>query len=284
MQTAASTAPQAPSSFASLRDLLIERQANLPKRLAQVAKFTLDRPDEMALGTIAELAAAAGVQPSALVRFAQTFGYSGFSELQQVLRARLRERWPDYQERLAKVQDETGQGADSTPVLTRLIEISVHSLTRLTSSVTPAAFDHAVTTLAGARMIYLLAQRRAFPVSAYLSYMFGNLGMPHLLLDNVGGMIDVQASSAGPQDALLAITFTPYAPATVQIATKAADRGVPIVAITDSAFSPIASVSQAWLEVVEADLGAFRTLSGTMGLAMSLAIATAERRRALEAA
>lgn len=271
----------APRNFTALRDLLLERQASLPKRLAQVAKFALDQPDEMALGTVAELAAAAGVQPSALVRFAQTFGYSGFSDLQQVLRARLRERWPDYQERLSKVKDETGQGSDSTPVLTRLIETSVQSLAQLSHSVTPAAFDQAVATLAGARMIYLLGQRRAFPISAYLSYMLGNLEIPHMLLDNVGGMADVQARSAGQQDALLAISFTPYAPATVQIANQAAGRDVNIVAITDSAFSPIAGIAQAWLEVVEADLGAFRTLSATMALAMSLAIATAERRRTL---
>ncbi len=270
----------APRSFTALRDLLIARQGSLPKRLAQVAKFTLDRPDDMALGTVAELAAAAGVQPSALVRFAQTLGYSGFSDLQQVLRARLRERWPDYQERLSKVKDETGQGADSAPVLTRLVETSVQSLTRLSSSINPAAFDRAVATLAGARMIYLLGQRRAFPISAYLSYMLGNLEMAHMLLDNVGGMLDVQAASAGKQDALLAISFTPYAPVTVQIATQAAARGVPLVAITDSAFSPIAGIAAAWLEVVEADLGAFRTLSATMALSMSLAIATAERRRA----
>jgi DNA-binding MurR/RpiR family transcriptional regulator len=270
----------APRSFAALREQLLERQAKLPKRLAQVAKFALDRPDEMALGTVAELAEAAGVQPSALVRFAQTLGYSGFSDLQQVLRARLRERWPDYQERLSKVQDETGQGGESASLLARIAETSVQSISRLTGSIAPAAFDHAVEKLAGARMIYLLAQRRAFPVAAYLSYMLGNLGMAHMLLDNVGGMIDVQAASAGPQDALLAVSFTPYAPATVQIATQAAARGVPINAITDSAFSPIASIAAAWLEVVEADLGAFRTLSATMALSMSLAIATAERRRA----
>lgn len=279
MPSAALPTTTTPRSFTSLRELLLERQASLPKRLAQVAKFTLEQPDEMALGTVAALAAAAGVQPSALVRFAQTLGYAGFSDLQQVLRARLRERWPDYQERLSKVKDETGHGADAAPVLARLVETSVQSLTRLSSSVAPAAFERAVSTLAGARMIYLLGQRRAFPISAYLSYMLGNLQIPHMLLDNVGGMLDVQAGSAGPQDALLAISFTPYAPATVQIATQAAARGVKLVAITDSAFSPIASIAVSWLEVVEADLGAFRSLSATMALAMSLAIATGERRQ-----
>ncbi|MDE1907037.1 MAG: MurR/RpiR family transcriptional regulator [Rhodospirillales bacterium] len=267
--------PQAPSSFAALRHALLERQGSLPKRLAQVARFALAQPDEMALGTVAELAAAAGVQPSALVRFAQALGYSGFSDLQQVLRARLRERWPDYHERLSKVKDE---GATTAVVLSRLVETSVQSLHRLSGSIAPAAFARAVEALAGARMVYLLGQRRTFPVAAYLSYMFGNLEVPHMLLDNTGGMVDLQARSAGPQDVLLAISFTPYAPITVQIATEAASRGVPVIAITDSAFSPLATIAEAWLEVAEAELGAFRTLSASITLAMSLAIATAEQR------
>ncbi|MBU6449022.1 MAG: MurR/RpiR family transcriptional regulator [Rhodospirillales bacterium] len=274
--TGLSTSP--PPSFTALREVLAERQGNLPKRLAQVARFTLDRPDEMALGTVAELAAAAGVQPSALVRFAQTLGYSGFSDLQQVLRARLRERSPDYRERLSKVKDETGQSANAASMLARLVETSVQSLDRLSSSIAPAALEHAVEALAGARMVYLLGQRRTFPIAAYLSYMFGNLDIPHMLLDNTGGMVDLQARSAGPQDALLAISFTPYAPTTVQIAIEAAARGVPVIAITDSAFSPIASIAEAWLEVAEAELGAFRTLSATLTLAMSLAITIAEQR------
>ena len=269
----------APRSFSALRETLLTRQPGLTKRLAQVAAFALERPDEMALGTVAELAVAAGVQPSALIRFAQTLGYSGFSELQQVLRDRLRERWPDYQERLVKLQDETGPGFDSAPMLGKLVETSIHSLNRLAGSVAPGSFDKAVEGLAQARMIYLLAQRRTFPVAAYLSYMLGNLGVAHMLLDNVGGMVDVQAASAGAEDVMLAISFTPYAPATVQIAAQAAGRGVPIVAITDSAFSPIAALAQSWLEVAEADLGAFRTLSATMALSMALALATAERKR-----
>ena len=258
--------------------MLIERQASLPKRLAQVARFALDRPDEMALGTVAELAAAAGVQPSAHVRFAQTLGYSGFSDLQQVLRARLRERSPDYRERLSRMQSETGTNPNAAFMLSRLVETSMQSLDRLSGSIAPAAFERAVDVLAGAHMVYLLGQRRTFPVSAYLSYMFGNLDIPHMLLDNVGGMLDLQARGARVQDALLAISFTPYAPATVQIASEAAARGVKIISITDSAFSPIAGIADAWLEVAEAELGAFRTLSATMTLAMSLAIATAERR------
>ncbi|HET9147239.1 MAG TPA: RpiR family transcriptional regulator, partial [Acetobacteraceae bacterium] len=79
-----------PRSFESLRAHMLARHEAMPKRLSQVARFALDHPDQMALSTVAELAAAATVQPSTLVRFAQSLGYSGFSELQQVFRSQLR--------------------------------------------------------------------------------------------------------------------------------------------------------------------------------------------------
>src|ERR1700712_483629 len=87
---------EAPRDFESLKSLLQAEGAALPKRLRQVAAFALDRPDEFALGTAAHLAAVADVQASTLVRFAQTLGYAGFSDLQSVFRNHLRKSFPDY--------------------------------------------------------------------------------------------------------------------------------------------------------------------------------------------
>ena len=82
---------QSPRDFETLRAMIVERRDSLPKRLAQVAVYALDNPDEIAFGTAASIAQAAMVQPSTLVRFAQAFGYQGFSELQEVFRSRLRD-------------------------------------------------------------------------------------------------------------------------------------------------------------------------------------------------
>ena len=81
-----------PRDFDSLRSVIIERKATMPKRLAQVAAYALSNPDEMAFGTAASIATAADVQPSTLVRLAHHLGYEGFSDLQNVFRARLRDR------------------------------------------------------------------------------------------------------------------------------------------------------------------------------------------------
>ena len=100
MQAVGSAAVLPPGDFDGLRHLIGARYAGLSTRLRQIAEYALANPEDIALETVAVVAARAGVQPSALVRFAQAFGYDGFSEMQRVFRRRLVERVPRYRERL----------------------------------------------------------------------------------------------------------------------------------------------------------------------------------------
>lgn len=265
---------QPPMDFDALRQLILDRHEHLPKRLAQIARHALDHPDRMALSTVAELATAAGVQPSTLVRFAQSLGYSGFSALQAVFRTRLRDRWPDYRERLDLVQRENG--TEPARILDRCIDTAARSLANLASSVVAGDFDIAAKALASANHVYIVGQRRAFPIAGYFAYTLGKLEFPTILIDNLGTMGDVQAGRMTVGDVLIAISFSPYTATTVEIAARAVERGTTLIAITDSVFSPISAGASARLEVIEADFGAFRSLSATIALAMALSIAGAE--------
>ena len=61
----------------------------------------------------------------------------------------------------------------------------------------------------------------------------GKLGLRAVLVDHVGALAGEQASGARAGDVLVAISFTPYTPATVELATAHAARNLPVVAITD---------------------------------------------------
>lgn len=272
-------AVKVPQDFAALRSLIVVRRDNLPRRLAQVAEFALEQPDKVAFGTVAELAALAGVQPSTLVRFAQTLGFSGFSDLQEIFRARLRERWPDYGERLKRLEARVQSGG-SLALLDGFAEAAMASLARLREDAGAADIDAVATILADSRRIGLLGQRRVFAVTSYLAYACSKLGIETQLLDNRGGMLAEEARFLGSDDALLAVSFTPYTPETVEVATAVAERGVPVVAITDSPFSPLTRCARAWIEVVESDYGAFRSLCATMTVALAIAVSVAELRGA----
>jgi DNA-binding MurR/RpiR family transcriptional regulator len=77
---------------------------------------------------------------------------------------------------------------------------------------------------------------------------------------------------------VLAVSFTPYNSITPELTASAAQRGVPIVSLTDSAFSPLAATSKTYLEVVEDDYSGFKSLSATLAVAMALVLRVAQLR------
>jgi len=268
-----------PQDFESLRAAILERKGELPKRLTQVAAYALDHPDDIAFGTAASIAASAAVQPSTLVRFAQHFGFDGFSGLQLLFRARLRERTPSYEDRLKTLEQNGAARAESTTILNGFIAAGHRSMDVIAAAIDPDALERAVTLLAGADTIYLIAKRRSYPITSYMAYAFGKLRVRCQLVGTSAGIDDDILSMATPNDAAFAISFAPYASESAAQARSMAARGVPVVSLTDSAFSPLAECSSEWFEVVEADHAGFRSLSASMAFAMALTVSIAEKRR-----
>jgi DNA-binding MurR/RpiR family transcriptional regulator len=272
--------PPPPKDFDDLRDALVERRVKLPKRLEQVARFAIAHPEEIAFGTVASIAEKAEVQPSALVRFAQALGYPGFSDLQRtVFQGRLREKVTSYDERLAALRVSTGPSNRTAALFGGFCTAATASIERLRESLDLDTLEEAARVLARAETIYLIAQRRSYPVTAYMSYAFAKLGVKTVLIGSGLGTDPETIGFAGPRDAAIAISFTPYAATTIALARAAADRGAKMVVVTDSPFSPLIADSAIWFEVVEADFRGFRSLAAAMSLAMTLTVAVADLRR-----
>lgn len=266
-----------PRDFPALRALIAARAPTLPRRLTQVASFALDNPDDIAFGTAASVAQRSGVQPSTLVRFSQALGYQGFSDLQDVFRARLRDRVPSYEERLKQLREHGGASKNGL-LLQGFADAAERSVADFRLKLDPETLDTAVEILAKAETIYLVGLRRSFPITSYMAYAMGKLGIRNMLVDGIAGLGAEQIGFISPRDAVLAISFTPYASETVTLAHAAKARNARVVSITDSIFSPIAPIADAWLEIVEADFEGFRSMAATMALAMTLTVAVASRR------
>ena len=267
-----------PRDFAALKALIAERAQALPKRLAQIASFALENPDEIAFGTVSSIAEQAQVQPSTLVRFSQALGYQGFSDMQEIFRSRLRDRILNYDERLQQLREHAPETSKPNVIFHGFCEASARSIAALQEKLDPADLDRAVDQLARAATIYLIGLRRSFPIASYMAYALGKLGVRAILVDAVGGLAAEQITFATAQDAVLAISFTPYASETVSLARAAAEKGVPVVSITDSPFSPLAQTAGLWIEISEANFEGFRSMAATLTLAMTLTVAIAERR------
>jgi len=255
-----------PQTYEELRAVLSSGTVHFPKRLRQVAIFLWQHPSEVALGTIAQVADQAGVQPSTLVRFAQIFGHSGFSDFQALFKDRMKGSWPDTQ----GSQEKASEPNANLHFLNGMVGACQASLGRIGTSFDLDNFETMIDHLAAAELIYVIGSKRAFPVTTYLSLTLSQQGVRNVLVDNVGSTALDQVGCITPRDAVLAVSFSPYNSITPDLVAVAHERKARIVTITDSTFSPLVKLSDTWLEVVEQDFGGFRSLAASLAVGMAL--------------
>ena len=212
--------PPAPATVDAFRERLTHLTADLPRRLRQCADYIAANTDRIAVSTVAELATGADVPPSALMRFCQIMGFSGFSEMQRLFREAYAPGWPDYTTRLRNLKDQ-GTGSPAA-LLAEFVEAGRLSLESLAKSVDENALNAAVALLARAGTVHIVGLRRAFPVATYLAYVFDKMAVPAMLHDGVGKLD--HRFALRPGDAMIAITFAPYSEETVTLAMDARDQ------------------------------------------------------------
>ncbi|MCX2497419.1 MurR/RpiR family transcriptional regulator [Plesiomonas shigelloides] len=264
-------------NFAELQDQIRARYAELSKRLQQVAKYVIDNKNTVAMQTVAVIAKEADVPPSTLIRFANTFGFSGFNEMKQIFRLDLVKETANYTERARLFREMEGASTADQPhdILQEFARANAQALQQLVVHTPAEEMQRAVDLLEQAQTIYVIGLRRSFSAAAYLRYALSHLERRVVLLDGLGGMLAEQLNLMGREDVVLSISFTPYAEETVMVSEKAFQTGARQIVITDSQISPLASLSDVCFVVKEAQVGAFRSQSATLCLLQSLAVGLA---------
>jgi len=267
-----------PQTLNELKQVIAEKHTTLSKRLRQVAQYLIDHPSEIAFGTVAVISKDAGVHPSTLVRFANAFGFSGFTEMQRLFQQNLLHESPSYSDRIRLARESSGDNSmDPMNLLSQFASANSAVLDQLVSDIDIQALRTAEQTLAEADTVYIVGVRRAFVVASYFAYALRNAQRRAFLVDGVGGLIKEQGTSVRPGDALLAVSFHPYAAETKDIVQNAASKGVPVVLITDSQLSPLSPLASSMLIVKEADVHGIRSLSASLCIAQALSISLANR-------
>ncbi len=268
-----------PTTADELRTEILERYDSLSKRLQQIARYVLDEPNAVALETLAVLAERSGVQPSAIVRFAKSFGFDGATQMQRLFRDGLLSGAAPlgYGERVrqftAAVDGKTV--GDPVQVLAEFVEGNTLALQNLGEMVSARDMAAAVKMIAQADTVHVAGFRRSFPVASYLAYSLLQVDKKTVFIDSVGGMTRQQMKAISRNDLLIAVSYHPYAEEAVELIHSAVERRCKVLSISDSLVGPVAKPATLVLQVREAEIRKFRTLSASMCLAQALVISYA---------
>jgi DNA-binding MurR/RpiR family transcriptional regulator len=259
-------------------DLLIqmeESMASFSKGQRRIASYIIDHYERAAYMTAAKLGETVNVSESTVVRFATEMGFEGYPEFQRAMQDIIRNRLTSFQ-RIEVTSQLIGGGDVLEKVLASDIEKIKHTL----DAVDRTAFDAAVDQLIEAKNIYVFGVRSCAALANFLSYslrmVFDNV---HMIQSTSGSEVFEQMLGIGKNDVLIAISFPRYSNRVVTAVEYAHRAGADVIALTDSAASPIAAYANQLL-TAQSDMASFMdSLVAPLSIINALIVALSRKRQ-----
>jgi DNA-binding MurR/RpiR family transcriptional regulator len=214
---------------------ITEKYPTMSASQQRIADVILQDPETAAFFNVAQLAKQAGVSDSTVTRFSTFLGYTGFPALSQQLQAMVRLRLTT-KERLERSQ--SIQHEDEASIFFSSLEDDVQNLKLMIYQLDAASLRRSADMLDRAEKIALVCSRSAVALGVFFEFYLNIFGKQPMVLTGEPRTMDVM-NRFGPSDVVVGIGFSRYSRFTVDSLRYFKNLGVPTIAITDYASSPL---------------------------------------------
>lgn len=270
----------------SAADIIAERFASLSPGHQRLAEFILSHPHQAAMMTLEEMSLTAGVSVATANRLAAKLGLKGHPEFKELLRSGLREALrppPDGVDglRVAGNAQETAWA--------RSLDEDVRRIQGFRENASDRDFASACNKLAKARRLFIVGFGSSAFLAQYAAYNFSTMRPGCEALIDSSGIEGVSRRliDANSEDIALQLAFARHSSVGTDVSRQFATLGVPIIAVTDSATSPVANLANASFAVARKSgsiltgggAGAVAVIEGLLhGTAQAIGLIEVERR------
>lgn len=245
MSTASALAPDTVGGLKELLAAIEKGEVDIALGSSSVRVLTalIEAPQRAAVSSITELAEQVNVNASTLSRLARRLGYSGFSKLQDVFRRELTEGRSFYSDQASRLV----VGADAKGTLAQLTRLGRQESANIASTieqVDPATFEAVVASLSQAKRVRIHGMRQFNSLALFMAYGLGMLRPDVGALDSSRQGVADALAQLETGDVLVVASCFPYTPSVLATAEVAARHGITVIALTDSASSPLAKTAR----------------------------------------
>ena len=214
------------------------------------------------------------VSESTVVRFASELGYDGYPSMQKALQEMIRNKLTTIQ-RIEVSNDLMGD----QDILSMVLQSDIDKLRMTMEETDRDEFNGTVDAIVAAKKIYIIGVRSSAALSSFLTFYF-NLIFENVVQISANTVSEVfeQMLRVGPGDVVICISFPRYSSRTVKAMRFARDRGATVIALTDSAMSPLAGMAQHTL-LAKSDMASFvDSLVAPLSLINALIVAVGRKK------
>lgn len=216
---------------------LMEAHApHFSKGQRRIAAFITDHYDEAAFMTAAKLGEEVGVSESTVVRFATELGFAGYPQLQKALQELIRSKLT-----IVQRMDVTRARMQDDEVLRQVAISDINNIRHTIEDLNEETFYRTVDRLVSARHIYVFGAGSCKHLAAFLTHYLQLLcgNTRRVTVASSSGICE-QMLDLNEQDVVIGISFPRYSRISVEAMHYASQKNATVVALTDSALSPIA--------------------------------------------
>jgi DNA-binding MurR/RpiR family transcriptional regulator len=246
----------------TLEQRISTAHGELSRKHKHLARFILDNKYFISFASASQAAEKTNTSAATVVRFAQSLGYEGFTEMQAAIRAEL----PNYMSAAERIQERLESPAEPDNLPQKVFHTDIANIERTASNLLAADLDGALRAIVDASRICVIGSGISATSAMYLAHSLRIIGFDARFNINEGLSLAVDAAQFGPDTLVIALDMWRYVRSTTDTVALARKYGAHIIAITDSIVSPLAQMANFAFEV--AAVGAAHSLSATAVLSL----------------
>lgn len=247
----------------------------LSKGHKKLVQYIAENYDKAAFMTASKLGEKVGVSESTVVRFASIMGFKGYPELQKELQRMIKSKLTSVQ----RMEVSDSLIGDENAVK-KLMSADIGLIRDTIENISQDDFNRAVSAIDNAKRIYILGARSSAALANFMYFYLNPVFENVVLVETTSeGEMFEQMFRIGSDDICVALSFPRYSNQTINALRFVNDRGAGIIAITDSAESPIAKLADILLVAKSSMVSIVDSLVAPLSLINALVAAVTFSRR-----
>jgi DNA-binding MurR/RpiR family transcriptional regulator len=219
--------------------------ARFSPKQKQLARFMLDNRYLVSFASSSQVGEKVGASAATVVRFAQSLGYAGFSELQ----ADIREELPTYLTAVERIEKSLAAPPSPDNIPQQVFHTDIKNIERAANSLSMPQIEAAVDEIVQASRILVVGCGLSAAPALFLTHSLKVIGFNVHLETDAGISLAADIAQLDPDALLIAIDLWRYVRSTMEAVHAARRRGTQVIAITDTIVSPLAQAADYAFEV-----------------------------------
>lgn len=232
------------SRYKEIREKIQNNFEKLPVNQRKVADFVLDNFDNIPFVDVHEVSKQVGVSVASVVRFAQSIGFTGFSELRDAISEALKKHLKKNE--IFPLIDKSKLEND---ILSSVANMDVKNINDTLTNIDRETFNKVINVILQSNRVYTAGLGISYLLAEILAYQLTQVGVDSSVLKHTHTLFHEQILYMNKDDLLICFSFPPYSKETVDVAKFADKNGIGVISITNKSTAPIASHSKAVLTV-----------------------------------